>query len=211
MTDKMGSRLDKEIQSALQTATQAIELGKQSGVKYTPEQEQAIRDRAINSAYERLNQPNQQSSPQDSAPQQQPTQQPKQDQGNQPDPAWVAAGQRIQRIMAETGVYIPPEEANKLILGDNPQGPADPFEYVQAFESLARQRQLNNSQPRGPNPNIPSLATGGRPPASQGALRQNFDKEMAQIRAGNHPSIKRGDIPAIQQLEISYREKGLDI
>lgn len=206
MTDKMGSRLDKEIQTALNVATQSIELGKQAGIQYTPDQEQAIRDRAINSAYAKLNQQDQ-SSPQSSA--QQPAPQP-QDQGVQPNDPWGWVGQKVERIMRETGVYIPPEEANKLILGEGLDQELDPFQYVQAFESLARQRQLN-SQPQGPSAAIPSYVTGGKAPAAQSALRQAYDKEMAQIAQGTHPNIKRGQTMGIQNLQIAYREKGLDI
>jgi hypothetical protein len=207
MTDKMGSRLDKEIQSALDQAKQAIDLGKQAGMKYTPEQEQAIRDRAINTAYSRLNQ-DPQSQPQNSV--QQPAQQPKQDMGN---PATQLINQEINRIMRETGVFIPPEEANALILGEGENlRSMSPLQYVQAFEGLARQRQLN-SQPSGPNPSIPSYVTGGKAPTSQTALRQQYEKEIAQIKNGTHPTIKRGgnSVMAIQNLEISYRKRGLDI
>lgn len=201
MTDKMGSRLDKEIQSALEKATEVIELGKRSGVKYTPEQEQAIRDTAINSAYANMNQPNQQSSPQSSAPQ---------DQGKQPGDPWVAVGQKVQNIMAQTGVFISPDEANALIFGEDGENQVDPFEYVQAFEAIARQRQLNSQQPTGPSPNIPSLVTGGRASKTQTALRQAYLKERAQIRQGSHPTVIRGDTMGIQNLEIKYRNQGLE-
>ena len=208
MTDKMGSRLDKEIQSALETATNAIDLGKQAGMKYTPEQEQAIRDKAINAAYAKLNQQTQQSSPQSSA--QQPAPQP-QDQGNQQGSPDVWISQEVNRIMSETGVYIPADEANKLILGENNENQVTPYQYIQAFDSLARQRQSNTRQPRGPSPAIPSFVTGGKSPTSQSALMQQYQKERAQIRNGTHPTLKRGDIPGIQRLEMAYRAKGLDV
>lgn len=115
MTDKMGSRLDKEIQSALKQANDSIELTKQAGIKYTPEQEQAIRDRAINSAYTRLNQ-SQESPPPVSG---QPKARPQQEQGGQQVNPGVWINQEVARIMRDTGVYIPPEEANELIVGEN--------------------------------------------------------------------------------------------
>jgi hypothetical protein len=202
MTDKMGSRLDKEIQSALNNATQAIELGKQAGMKYTPQQEQAIRDQAINGAYSKMQQERQQSQSTPSVP--------KQDGGNQASNPWGSAQQEILRIMGETGVFIPAEEANNLILGQDKSNKMTPYQYVQAFEQLARQRQ-SNTRPQGPNPALPSFAQGGQARQSQTALRQQYDKERMQIRAGNHPTIKKGDIMGIQKLEIDYRNKGLDI
>jgi hypothetical protein len=204
MTDKMGSRLDKEIQGALDQASMAIELGKQSGIKYTPEQEQAIRDRAINSAYAKMNQESQSQTP-GSEPQ-------GQDQGQQPkaDPAWGWVNQKIVDLMGETGVFITSKEANKLILGDNNENRVDPYEYLKAFEGLVRQRQQNN-QSQGLNPAIPSYVTGGRSSSSQSALRQAYDKEIAQIAKGTHPTIVRGDITGRQNLDIAYRRKGLDI
>lgn len=201
MTDKMGSRLDKEIQAALQRAAEVIELGKASGVKYTPEQEQAIRAKLIDGAYNKMNQADQQSSPQSSATQ---------DMGRQPGDPWALVAQKVQRIMSETGVFIAPDEANAMIFGEKGENQVDPFEYVQAFEAIARQRQLNSRQPTGPNPNIPSLVTGGRASTTQTALRQAYLKERAQIRQGSHPSIVRGDVMGIQNLEVKYRDQGLE-
>jgi hypothetical protein len=202
MTDKMGSRLDKEIQSALERATETIELGKQAGIKYTPEQEQAIRDKAINTAYTKLNQQDPSSTQNSAQPQ---------DQGSQPNDPGVWVSQEVQRIMGETGVYIQPEEANKLILGENGENKLTPYQYIQAFESLARQRQLNQNQPQGRSPAIPSYVTGGQASTSQSALRQAYDKEIAQINRGTHPTIKRGETLAIQNLEIAYKQRGLEL
>lgn len=208
MTDKMGSRLDKEIQVALETAKQSIELGKQAGIQYTPEQEQAIRDKAINSAYAKLNQP-EVSPPQDSAvPQAQHT---GQDQGQQSiDPSWQWVNQEVHRIMNETGVYISGEEANKMILGEDGGQGLSPYQYIQAFESLARQRQQNISHPRGPNPAIPSYVQGGKSTESQTALKNAYLKELEQIKSGTHPTIKKGQIKNIQDMENEYRRKGLE-
>jgi hypothetical protein len=207
MTDKMGSRLDKEIQTALQVATQSIELGKQAGIQYTPEQEQAIRDKAINSAYAKLNQPDQ-SSP--SYSEQQEEMQMQDQMGQQANP-WMWVNLEVQRIMRDTGVYIPPEEADKLIIGEDTDQEISPYRYIQAFESLAQQRKSNSSQPQGPSAAIPSYVTGGKAPGSQSALQQQYDKEMAQIAKGTHPTIKRGQHMAIQNLQIAYRNKGLNI
>jgi hypothetical protein len=207
MTDKMGSRLDKEIQTALDEAKDIIETGKKAGVNYTPEQEQKIRDQRINEAYSKLNQPNQQSSPD---PSEQSATQQNQETGNQQGiNSYI--GQEVNRIMSETGVYISADEANKLILGEDLENKLTPYQYIQAFESLAQQRQTNNRQPQGANSKIPSMVTGGKSPTSQSALRQSFEKEMAQIKAGKHPTIRRGNIDGIQRLEIAYRDKGLDI
>lgn len=205
MTDKMGSRLDKEIQSALTEATRSIELAKEAGMEFTPQMEQAIRDKAINKAYANLNQ-QQPSSPQVSGNLAQQQTQQTQEQGNQPS-SFVE--QEVHRIMAETGVYISPDEANRLII---PEGETlTPYQYIQAFEQIAKQRQQNISQPQGPNPNIPSYVSGGKPASPQTALRREYEKELRQIRDGSHPKIRRGDLPAIQRLEIEYRKKGLDI
>ena len=206
MTDKMGSRLDKEIQGALEQATNAIELGKQAGMKYTPEQEQAIRDKAINAAYTKLNQPGQ-SSPQSSEPPVLPGQQ---DAGPQSANPLVWVNQEVQRIMTETGVFIPPEEANQLIVGEGGDTEISPYQYIQAFESLARQRQSNTRQPTGLNPAIPSYVQGGKSSETQTALRSQYQKEIEQIKAGTHPSIKRGETNALQQMENEYRRKGLE-
>jgi len=205
MTDKMGSRLDKEIQSALNNATQAIELGKQAGVPYTPEQEQKIRDQAINMAYNKMQTQQGQESQAPASAQQ------AQEGGKQTyDPQWGWANQEVVRIMGETGVFIPGNEANDIILGKDRANKLTPYQYVQAFERIARQRQQNNFQPQGRNPAIPSYAQTGQAQTSKTALRQQYDRERAQIRSGEHPTIKKGDIMGIQRLEIEYRQKGLD-
>lgn len=203
MTDKLGSRLDKEIQTALDQATNSIELAKAAGLEMTPQQEQAIKDRAINNAYSRMNQQSQQSSSPGSDPQQ-PAPQP--DQGNN-----LAMGNfinaEVQKIMRRYDVFIPPDEANQLI--GNVGGP---YEYLQAFESIASTRQQNRlgGQPPQPGSTIPSMVPQGRAPGST-ALRDQYENELAQIRKGKHPSIKLGDEWALTQLERSYRDKGLDI
>lgn len=209
MTDKMGSRLDKEIQGALQLSTQAIEALESTGKTLSEQEKQAIKDRYINGAYEKAYQQERQSPPQGSA--QQPAQPPAQDQGNQQASPWVWVNQEAQRMMRETGVYISPEDANKMIAGENGENRVTPYQYLQAFESLVRQRQTNTSQPQGLSPAIPSYVSGGKSPTSQTALRAAYEKERAQINAGTHPSIIRGDLTGIQRLEIAYRQKGLDI
>lgn len=199
MTDKMGSRLDKEIQSALDQAKSSIDLSKAAGVQFTPEQEQAVRDKAINNAYSRLNQQP------DGASQPPPSANKPQEQGNQQSSPNIIA-QEVHRIMAETGVYISANEANELI-GQT----SSPFEYIKAFEQIATQRQQNISQSQGRNPALSSYVTGGKAAQTQTALRSSYDKEIAQVKAGTHPSIIRGDTMGLQKLENSYRAKGLDI
>jgi len=202
MTDKAVSRMDKEIQAAIEQANQSIQLVESTGNKLTPAQADAIRQKAINEAYAKRG--SQEPSTEDS---QQETK--AADQGPNPEAAYVQ--NQVQRIMNETGVYIHPEEANKLILGEKGENKMDSFQFIKAFESLAKQRQLNRSQSQGPNPNIPSMVSGGNSPAALTALRQQYDRERAQIRNGTHPQIRRGDISGIQRLEIAYRNKGLDI
>ena len=201
MTDKMGSRLDKEIQAAIDKASEVIAIGKDAGITYTPEQEQSIRDKAINQAYAKLQHSEEQSQPSVSAPQ---------EQGSQQASPWGWVSQEAQRIMTETGVFISPDEANKLIMGEGGENQVTPFQYVQAFEQLARNRQVNRGQPQVP-PGIPSFATGGKSTESATALRQQYEKEMSQVRSGKHPSVRRGDIMGIQRIEAEYRNKGLDI
>jgi len=206
MTDKMGSRLNKEIESALQDATKTIELGKKAGVPFTPEQEQAIRQNAIDTVYANMGKQEPQSQPQDSG-----NIQPKQDQGGQQNDPWGWVNGKIHQLMGETGVYITSDEANKLIIGENDPKSVDPYEYLKAFETLVRQRQQNNRQPQGLNPAIPSYATGGRSTTSKSALQDQYDKEMALIVKGQHPTITRGDQMGIQRMKNAYRAKGLDI
>lgn len=210
MTDKLGSRVDKEIQSALNQAKQSIELIKEGGVTLTPQQEQAIRDKAINRAYMKLDQEKAGSSPEGSGSNAEPA--PDQNPGNQVNPVVQMINAEVQKIMQETGVFISPQEADQFILGENGENQLTPFEYVAAFRSLAQQRQQNNMiQSRGRNPNVSSYATGGSSVPNNSVLMQQYTKEKQAIANGTHPTIKRGQTKAIQDLEISYRKKGLDI
>ena len=196
MTDKMGSRLDKKIESAIIEANATIKLNEESGIQMTEQQKEALRNKKIDAAIH--------SSPQPSGQEAQPApagEPGSQQQANQP----INLAQEVNRIMAETGVYISAQEANELI------GPVKtPFEYLKAFESLAEQRQLNH-QPSGPNPRVPSQVVGTRIGGSQTALRQQYDAEIAQIAAGTHPTIRRGQTLALSQMQQQYRQKGLDI
>jgi len=202
-SDRLESRVNKEIKAAFDDANRSIELGKAAGLKYTAQQEQQIRDHAMNQARAKAYQ--EQSQPNPSQPQQ------GREVGNQSEVV-AYVNKEVQRIMRETGVYIDPKEADAMIVGegDNRNTQLTPYQYIQAFESLARQRQPN-IQPQGPSTRIPSYATGGKPSTSQTALRQQFDKEMTQIRQGTHPTIRRGNAKGINDLEISYRQKGLEL
>lgn len=201
MTDGAVSRMDKKFQDAIARAKETIELGKQAGVQYTPQQEKAIRDRFIDQVYEQTVNDGAETPPQDS--QRMPAQQ---DQGYNPVAALVTA--EVQRIMAETGVYISGEEADKAIIGDGSRQ-ISPFQYIEAFKNLAKQKQQGQSG--APNPSIPSFVPGGKPTTSQAALRQRYDQELAQIRDGTHSTITRGDHYAIQKMESEYRRQGLEL
>lgn len=204
MTDKMGSRLDKEIQTALSDVQKSVDLAEKSGVKLTEAQKQAMRDRAINDTYSRMNESSDASSSQSSD-------QTPQDKRNQPgnDP-WVWVNQEVLRLMDQTGVHISPEEANKMIVGDDPQN-VTPYTYLKAFEGLITQRQQNTSQPQGLNPAVPSYVTGGRSSKSKSALQNEYDQQISLITKGKHPTIVRGDHMGLQKLKNAYRQKGLDI
>jgi hypothetical protein len=203
MTDKMGSRLDTKIEAAINDANNAIALIESAGQPLTEQQKQAIRNKKINDAYNDPGQSSSQPSGQQAqaAPQ---TQEP----GNQPKGNPIVQ-QEVQRIMRETGVYISSDEANQLI---GPIGPnMSPVQWVNSFEQLARTRANNFNQPSGSNPVIPSAAFGGSAQPTQTVLRQQYDKEVAQIAEGTHPTIKRGQQLAFQQMQSKYRQKGLDI
>jgi len=204
MTDKMGSRLDKEIQSALSDVQKSVDLAEKSGVQLTEEQKRAMRDQAINDTYSRLNEQPGGSAPQSSVQKQQ-------DERVQANDPWLWVNEEVHRLMDRTGVHISPKEANELIVGENDPADVTPYNYIKAFESLIVQRQQNTNQPQGLNPAVASYVTGGRSSTSKSALQSEYDQQIALITSGKHPTIVRGDHMGLQKLKNAYRQKGLDI
>lgn len=177
LTDKMGSALDQKVKEAHSKAEEAIKLIESGGVNMTEEQKQAIRQTAVNEAISR------------------PAEAPESPKGNE-TPSFVDA--EVKRIMAESGIYVSPEEAENLI-GTG----LSPFVYVEKF------KQLVETKKRNPSVRLGTLAPGGDAVDDVKALRSKYQDEMEQIRLGKHPTIRRGNIAQITDLKKEYIKKGL--
>jgi hypothetical protein len=177
LTDKMGSTLDHRIKDATSKADEAIKLAEKGGIAMTDQQKQQIRQNAVNEA---ISQP-------------------------EPTPEKPAAAStpdfvdaEVKRIMAESGIYISPDEAATLI-GTG----LSPFTYVEKFKQLVEAKQRN------PSVRLGTLAPGGNAVNDVSALKSAYDNEIALINAGKHPTIRRGQTARIVELKNEYRKKGL--
>ena len=177
LTDKMGSTLDHRIKDATSKADEAIKLAEKGGIAMTDQQKQQIRQNAVNEA---ISQP-------------------------EPTPEKPAAAStpdfvdaEVKRIMADSGVYISPEEAETLI-GTG----LSPFTYVEKFKQLVEAKQRN------PSVRLGTLAPGGNAVNDLSALKSAYDNEIALINTGKHPTIRRGQTAQIVELKNEYRKKGL--
>ena len=177
LTDKMGSTLDHRIKDATSKADEAIKLAEKGGIAMTDQQKQQIRQNAVNEA---ISQP-------EPAPE-------KPAAASTPD--FVDA--EVRRIMADTGIYISPEEAEALI-GTG----LSPFVYVEKF------KQLVETKKRNPSVRLGTLAPGGNTVNDVDALRSKYQAEIELINTGKHPTIRRGNIGQITELKQEYMKKGL--
>jgi len=177
LTDKMGSTLDHRIKDATSKADEAIKLAEKGGISMTDQQKQQIRQNAVNEA---ISQP-------EPAPE-------KPAAASTPD--FVDA--EVRRIMADTGIYISPEEAEALI-GTG----LSPFVYVEKF------KQLVETKKRNPSVRLGTLAPGGDTVNDIESLRNKYQSEIDLINAGKHPTIRRGNIGQITELKQEYMKKGL--
>ena len=184
-TDKLGSQLDKRIISATEVADKAINLAKASGVSLSPEQERTLRQTAVNEAM----------AARDDSPEvpEKGRKVEETDQGNY-------VQREVEKIFRRTGVYIAPEEANALI------GEVDsPYEYLKKFEEIATDR-ANRPQAEA---RIATMFPAGGKPATLDQLQRQYDQEIADIVAGKHPTIRRGNTAQIVELKQAYRKRGL--
>lgn len=184
-TDKLGSALDKRIKSAQEKADTAINLAKASGMTLTPDQEHIMRQTAVNEAMTARD-----DSP--SVP----------EQGRQVEGTdqGTFVQREVAKIFKKTGVYIDADEANALI------GNVDsPYEYLKKFEEICADRA---NRPQAEARIATMFPTGGKP-ASLDQLQRQYDQEMAQIVAGKHPNVRRGNIAQITEFKNEYRKKGL--
>lgn len=177
LTDKMGSTLDHRIKDATSKADEAIKLAEKGGISMTDQQKQQIRQNAVNEAIS------------------QPEPAPEKPKANS-TPDFVDA--EVRRIMAETGIYISPEEAEALI-GTG----LSPFVYVEKF------KQLVETKKRNPSVRLGTLAPGGDTVNDIESLRNKYQSEIDLINAGKHPTIRRGNIGQITELKQEYMKKGL--
>ena len=184
-TDKLGSQLDKRIKSATEVADKAINLAKASGVSLSPEQERTLRQTAVNEAM----------AARDDSPEvpEKGRKVEETDQGNY-------VQREVEKIFRRTGVYIAPEEANALI------GEVDsPYEYLKKFEEIVTDR-ANRPQAEA---RIATMFPAGGKPVTLEQLQQQYDQEIADIVAGKHPTIRRGNTAQIVELKQAYRKRGL--
>jgi hypothetical protein len=186
-TDKLGSTLDKRIKSAQDEAAKAIGMLKASGVSLTPEQERTISQTAVNQAL----------TARDDSPAV-----PERGKQESNDPSDFV-NKEVQRIMSDTGVYISPEEAQTLI-----GQVRSPYEFIRKFEDICAQRTTKTQA----ETRIPTLApTTGRANQSIDALKAQYRTEMDKIIANTHPTIRRGNVDAIEKFKQGFRDNGVPI
>jgi len=184
-TDKLGSTLDKRIKSAQDEAVKAITMLKATGATLTPEQERTIHQNAVNQAL--IDRDDSVAVP---------------ERHDRTEPGDLV-NTELQRIMTETGVYIPPEEANALIGTVRSH-----YEYIRKFEEICASR---TTKPQAET-RIPTLAPqAGRSATSVDVLKRQYDEEIAQISANKHPTIRRGNKEAFVKMKEEYRKKGLSV
>lgn len=184
-TDKLGSQLDKRIKSATEVADKAINLAKASGVSLSPEQERTLRQTAVNEAM--------------AAGDDSPAVPDKGRKVEEPEQSNFVQ-REVEKIFRRTGVYVPPEEANALI------GEVDsPYEYLKKFEEIVADR-ANRPQAEA---RIATMFPASGKPAGIEQLQKQYNQEMADIIAGKHPTIRRGQTAQIVELKNAYHKKGL--
>lgn len=186
--DRVVSLIDKRVAAAKKESDIAIEKLKKSGIKLTPEDETRISRSMIEDAMLDTAQP-----------------EPTQASGNQDAGNVIAqfVNSEAARILEELGVDITPAEAKTLIPEANQ---LSPYQFLRRFHEVAEAKK--NNQQNAPT-RIPTLATTGGTPGSEEVLKQQYQNEIAQIMAGTHPSIKRGQNEKITAMKAEYAKKGL--
>ena len=56
---------------------------------------------------------------------------------------------------------------------------------------------------------VATMFPAGGKPVTVDQLQRQYEQEMADIVAGKHPTIRRGDIGKIVELKQAYSKKGL--
>jgi len=186
MNDKLGSRLDARIKVALDEANKAIEMSKAAGVELTEAQKRAISDAAVREAYT----------------------------SNSPLPSGEVVESKkdnsvaqmvnaeVEKIMKETGVYLSPQEALFIIGKDK-----TPLEFIAAFKAECDKRSTKPP----PGNRLPTQVAGSGGSDNASVLMQQYKAEVAQVLAGKHPTVRRGNVDQMTKLKRKYMDKGLAI
>ena len=185
LTDKATSRIDKQIQERLQSINNAIKIQREAGVKITPQQELAIRQRVYDDV---LSNPESSTNPSEPVAQQQPL-------GEREIMARAAAAvinRLTQKIFDDTGVEVNVDDPEAEMIDQT-----TPESFIESVRKAAEKKAQRVSTP--PQAKIASLGrTQGHSP--------NLEAEYAEKRKG-----LQGNVSALIELKKEYRAKGLQV
>lgn len=184
LVDKNVSRLDKRVAEAAKKADELVELGKVSGMQFTPEQIAQLKDRAVHQALMTTDQP----------PSNQPVQQQAaQPQATQIDPVTATA----QLMMQKAGIALEPNDPEMSLVDRVTDDPAVFLEGVRKAIEAKKQRVTRTVGSPAATPG--DVGTGSTP----ANLIQQYQREIKDARG-------KGIFYA-NEIKNRYKQKGVDV
>ncbi len=185
LVDRNASRMDKRVSDAMTRIDGAIEAGKAVGIQYTPEQEEAIRDRAVRQAM---------SAKETAQPSGQPAQRQGQAEqgGEQLDPVTLTARMLFQKHQVS---LTPNDRQWSMIKTDTD----DPEEYLDSVRAAIKDYEEQKAKPVS-QAAAPSTAGKGSPVA-----KPNEDDYRDEVMAA------RGKPDEIRKIKAKFAKAGLDV
>lgn len=191
IVDKNISRVDKRVAEASTKAQEAVEMLKSTGMQITPEQEAALRDKAVIRALQTEQGHDQVSTPGVSQNKAQgfdlPTRQ------EPVDPITATAMQ----MMTSAGVQIDEGDPEFQTLNLKTQ---NPYEFLTSVQTAITAKKERTSKKQTINPAAMPTVTGQ---GTGTTLEAQYRAELAKVR--------QGDVEAIFALKMKYRSAGLKI
>lgn len=186
LVDRNTSRLDKRVSDAVGKIDQAIEAGKAVGIQYTPEQEEAMRDRAVRQAM----------SAKETA---QPSDKPTLSQGKgQPEEHLDPFTQVARLLYQRSGVQLTPNDPEWSLVTTDAE---DPDEYLDSVRASIKAYKARLDKPKS-QAAAPSTAGKGSSAAKPNADDYRRDMKNLEIR---------GNKEKIADVKERYRKAGLDV
>lgn len=181
LVDKSASRLDKRVAETNEKVNGYLELARESGMNFTPEQENLLRRNALDKAMLTHKQ----------SVQAEPAQQPMPQEQQGLDPISAAAMSYQQKA----GIFINENDPEVRLVNTTTE---DPLEYLQSVKDAITKKQARLAKPKGNPAAAPGVAATGSP----ANLLAEYEKKKSTIH---------GDVDALFALKDEYRKKGLKI